>query len=168
MRYFLVSVISGRGYEIAATDQRPFVLGLMDGDRGERSCEVVFGSFTQTVVGHGIHPRLQILGFIPSDKSLPFASVSPLALPNTDGYLPSVALSMVENDLDAVLFGDRDYILRACTLPRDPGAPAAQDRHVLLLGVPSKPLFNVQKPTFSYQPFSLSALNSLKSPGSVR
>jgi hypothetical protein len=133
----------------------------------ESYCEVVFGSFTQTVAGLGVPSRLQILGFIASDKSLAFVSLSPVSLSNLDGYLPSVVLSMIENDLDAVLFGDRDYVLRACTLPRDPAVPTSQERHVLLLGVPSKPLFNVQKATFSHPAFSLSTLNSLKPPESI-
>jgi hypothetical protein len=127
-------------------DRRPFVTDCM-----ANSCELTFGSLSQWVTAEGIPPKLQILGFVMSDKALVFASITPIAVQG-DGFLQPLALSMIENDLDAYVFGDGDYLLRASKIPHDPAHP--QERYLLLLCAPSKPLFDARCQTFSYSHFS--------------
>jgi hypothetical protein len=116
-----------------------------------REVDIIFGHLSQSVVCECSSPALQILGFIPSDRSVVFTSMTPVKV--GPGYLQALATAMIQRDSDAVAYSDRDLILRVYLIG-DPTNPASQSI-VLFLCVPSKPLFDSRGQDFNYPDFSL-------------
>jgi hypothetical protein len=85
-----------------------------------RPCAVTFGVLSQTGIADRIHAKLEILGYVTSDKSLVFTAARPVSVQG-EGYFALIMLSMIENGLDAVAFDERHYLLLASKLSRVPG-----------------------------------------------
>jgi hypothetical protein len=134
-------------------DEGPFIHGMAESTECPQGySELAFGSLSHYVVAKGIPQKLQVLGFIASDKSMVFTSMTPVS-PRGDGFLQPITLSMIDNDLDAVLFADQDYVLRAAKLPKAGNEP--QDSYLLFLCTLSKPLFDACYSMLTYPHFSL-------------
>lgn len=112
--------------------------------------EVVFGELRQTVAVDFDRPELHIHGFVPTNLSIPLESMVPITVP--DGFMRAVALSMSERFLDAVVFGERDVLIRARSLPTVSGS---SPQIVLFLCVPKKAIFDAKVQEFNYPDFTL-------------
>lgn len=56
---------------------------------------------------------LDLIGFIPSDKSLPIKSMTPIKYLSGSKVVLQLAQPMLESDMDAFLVGDGHYLLRS-------------------------------------------------------
>lgn len=117
-----------------------------------RNVELIFGDLKAKIATKDAPNTIQILGFIPADRSTEFTSMNPIYIEEDGDFLYALAISMVKNSLDAVLFGDRDLIIRTEVVP---STDDGDIEYILFLCVPSKPLFDQPSPTFNYPNYSL-------------
>ncbi|EAY06769.1 hypothetical protein TVAG_103190 [Trichomonas vaginalis G3] len=73
-----------------------------------------------------------LLGFIPSDKSLQLVSITPIKHLSGSKALLQMAPSMLEKDMDGLVLGDGQYVLRAFK---------QNELYLLCLCKPTLPLF---------------------------
>ena len=118
-----------------------------------RPVEVVFGTLKQTVFCRCAQSTLKIFGFVPSDQLMVFESITPIKLApdGNNSLMLSLVAGMERNSLDAVVFAERDMLIRA----RAVGDEQQGRRLMLFLCVPKRPVFNSSVCRFSYPSFSL-------------
>ena len=141
---------------------KPFIVVKIDFDGfdspmfGEqtqhKNVSISFGSLKTGIVVKGVSSPLKILGFLPSDKSMIFTFSSPIAILGEDSFLPTLAVSMIKNNLDAIVFSDRDLILRAYQIEPTNGSAK---KLMLMLCVPKKRLFEGNSNILNFPDYSL-------------
>jgi hypothetical protein len=114
--------------------------------------EITLGALTQSVACECPLSALRIIGFVRTDMSLVFSSMTPLRI--GPGFLRALATAMDDRCVDAVACSDGDFILRVFSCGQNLDAP--KETYILFLCVPSKPLFDARVQDFSYPDFSLS------------
>ena len=97
---------------------------------------------------------LTLIGFIPSDKSLPISNVIPIKYCQGDKLFLRLAQPMIEQEADGVVVGDTFYILRSFY---------QEGQFMLALCVPTNPLFPSQSfdGKLYIKPFHMFPKNSL-------
>lgn len=117
-----------------------------------RAVDVVFGTLKQTVMCNCSIPVLNIFGFVDVDQMIVFESMTPIKLlPDTDNsLLISLASSMERNNVDAVVFAERDMLIRVRTIEQE-----GRKRMILFLCVPKRPVFDSKVGWFDHPSFSL-------------
>ena len=129
-------------------------------ERQMKEVNIVFGKMQESVYCNCDQSTLRILGFIDTDLTLSFESMMPIKVKPDSKLLPSLSVAMKEFALDAVVFAERDMILRARVIERDEGS-GKNRRMMLYLCVPKKPLFDTKGQEFEYPNFSLVLPNLL-------
>lgn len=124
---------------------------------GHRNAKLIFGDLEATIAAKDVPNEIEILGFIPADRSTEFSSMHPIYIDEGE-FLHALAISMVKDSLDALAFGDRDFIIRTEVV--DSSKNDADKEYILFLCVPSKPLFGQASPQFNFPNYSLMFTNS--------
>lgn len=122
-----------------------------------RNAKLIFGDLEATIAAKDAPNKIQILGFIPTNNSTEFISMNPIYIYDGE-FLHALAIAMVRDSLDALAFGDRDFIIRTKVV--DSSKSDDDKEYIIFLCVPSKPLFDKETPTFNYPNYSLMFTNS--------
>ena len=111
-----------------------------------KNITITVGALRDCMVAKINLDSLRILGFIPTNKSMPFKSIIPIKILSESSFLKTLAVSMIQNELDAVAFAEKDYIIRALHV---------ESKILMMLCIPKKPLFESNSHVLNYPDFSL-------------
>ena len=110
-------------------------------------CHIEFGTLKTSVICTGAPSCLEIVGFIPSNISREYETISSVKI-DPSSFLSRLAPHMIYQQKDALLFSaSQDYILR-CISERP-------NEYSLLLCLPKTPIFNGNIKSFNYSKLSL-------------
>ena len=96
---------------------------------------ISFGDRKAKFIISEIHCDLSILGFIPSDKSLPISEIIPIKYVGGDRIFLKLSQTMIDSESDAVVLGDTYYLLRSFS---------ENNQNLLALCKPVNPIFPSQ------------------------
>lgn len=121
-------------------------------------CKIQFGKDSIDVADFSrtLPKTLFIMGFIRSNSAAEFKSKVPIKMPLDNPLLSTLAIPMIKNHYDAVIFGEHDYILRVeKPLSDKSGGPDEEKRYVIMICDPVNSVFDQETPKLSYPQYNL-------------